>query len=105
MIINTATVIEDFNTQSEIRHEYTFLNNYLLYICGGDFTLFDDGKLLKQAIKDNILNNVINILEKDGIFMQQLSTEDIIVLTPVRKQILKELSELSLNLVQQFKLL
>jgi hypothetical protein len=40
--INTSVEIETYNQSTYIQQEYKSLYMYLLYVCGGDLSLFDN---------------------------------------------------------------
>jgi hypothetical protein len=45
--INTQKQIDDFNESEEIQDQFKSLYMYLLYVCGGDFSSFDNLELLE----------------------------------------------------------
>jgi len=46
-MLNTQKLIEDFNNNESLKKEFHTLYLYLLYVCGGDFSLFDNQKFIK----------------------------------------------------------
>jgi hypothetical protein len=50
-IFKAHAVIAEYDNSPELQSEYGSLYFYCLYLCGGDFNLFDDTSALREAIE------------------------------------------------------
>lgn len=49
--IDSAQLIFEYMTEDGIRQEFESMYNYALYICGGDWDLFDDYPVLGKFME------------------------------------------------------
>lgn len=52
--INLLKLIEGYNNSEGVRAEFKTLYNYVLYTCGGDFSLFEEAELREANIEINL---------------------------------------------------
>jgi hypothetical protein len=55
-ISTESTIVEYREFDSDTRIEFPTFREYCLYLCGGDFTAFDDYETLSKEMKKEDLN-------------------------------------------------